>query len=212
MCGRFFLTSSPPDILAHYGLDDSAMDDGPMPGGEIFPGTSPFVFAHGDDDAGTLRPMFWGFRPFSTRGPRGRQKRPINARCENLFANGYWSPAARSQRCLIPLNSWDEWSGDEGQEQPDQTKRRWRMAPQIDAPLFSLGGVFTTYNGRDGSQQTGFAVITQPANASLKAIHHRQPLIVMPDDYGHWLDAENTVDDVERMLRRQGQNYATLQV
>jgi len=70
----------------------------------------------------------------------GARKQPINARAESVFGSRYWGAAIRARRCLIPANSWDEWHRAE-----TGTKSRWRIRPRIDAPLFSLGGLYMTH-------------------------------------------------------------------
>lgn len=203
MCGRFHLSSSPNQILGHYGLDLFALGDDPVPSGEIFPGTNPLVVADcgGQPD---IQPMFWGFRPIQVRG---RRKQPINARAENLFASNYWRPSAQTRRCLIPVNNWDEWQPKDG-----GGKQRWRMAPDMDTDLFSLGGVYVHFKGEDEVQTVGFAIITQPASQALRSIHDRQPLIVMPQDYDAWLDGQTPDSEIQRFVRKQGVTYRTQRV
>lgn len=198
MCGRFHLKSTPVEILEHYGVEEDGMDSAPMPSGEVFPGTEPFVVSQSED--GThIGPMFWGFRPFEIQG---KKKQPINAKRESMFTSNYWKSSALSRRCLIPVNSWDEWLA-----QPGESKQRWRLGPQIESPLFSLGGLYVSYDEEGADRKTGFAVITQPANKAIEDIHHRQPLIVMPEDYGVWLDADIEESEVQRVTYRQGVNY-----
>jgi putative SOS response-associated peptidase YedK len=203
MCGRFHLKSSPNEILEHYSLDASAMAEAPVPSGEVFPGTSPFVVSASDGGV-RFGPMFWGFRPFRVEGTL---KQPINAKVETLFSSGYWKSSAQSRRCLVPVNTWDEW-----QQKPGQPKQRWRIEPAIESALFSLGGIYVSYKNKNEQPVTGFAIITQPAADSIDAIHHRQPLIVMPDDYQGWLEAETPEVEVQRLARRQGRNYETCHV
>lgn len=202
MCGRFHINSSPNQILGHYGLDLFALGDDPVPGGEIFPGTEPLVVVDGGGQP-SIRSMFWGFRPIQVRG---RRKQPINARAENLLASNYWRPSAQARRCLVPAGSWDEWQPVAG------GKQRWRLAPDMDADLFSLGGVYVRFKGKDDAQAIGFAIVTQPASEALQSIHDRQPLIVMPSDYDAWLDGQTPQPEVQRLVRKQGVNYRTQRV
>lgn len=174
------------------------MDAAPMPSGEVFPGTSPFTVSQPEQDI-QLAPMFWGFRPFTVQG---KKKQPINAKRESIFTSNYWKSSIQKRRCLVPLNSWDEWLAQAG-----GPKQRWRIEPKINSPLFSLGGVYVSYAEQDEARKTGFAVITQPANAAIADIHHRQPLIVMPEDYEAWLWPGTDEGDVLRITNRQGRNY-----
>lgn len=203
MCGRYHLNSTPAEILEHYGLEACAMDAAPMPSGEVFPGTAPFVIA--EREAGVAyAPMFWGFRPFQVKG---KTKQPINAKVESIFTSRYWQSSIVSRRCLIPVNSWDEWCQPKG-----ESKQRWRLRPKIESSLFSLGGLYVSYEGKSGERTTGFAIITQAANQAVAQIHHRQPLIVMPEDYSAWLDNDNGGDVARRVTRRQGRNYESRRV
>ena len=49
----------------------------------------------------------------------------------------------------------------------------------------TLGGSLAEY--RTGDLVETFTILTTAANATLRSIHHRMPVIIAPDEFGPWL-------------------------
>jgi putative SOS response-associated peptidase YedK len=58
----------------------------------------------------------------------------------------------------------------------------------VDDGLFSFAGLWDTWSAPDGEVIVSCTILTTEANALLKSIHSRMPVILNPDDYDRWLD------------------------
>jgi len=59
-----------------------------------------------------------------------------------------------------------------------------------DGSLFALGGIWE-YWAKEGSEPlVSCAIVVTDANALMRPIHERMPLIVSAADYSRWLDTE----------------------
>ena len=63
------------------------------------------------------------------------------------------------------------------------------------AVLFSLAGLWEHWEGEEGKVIESCSIIVTDANAVLKPIHERMPVIIDPDDYPTWLDPTNQDTD-----------------
>ena len=60
-----------------------------------------------------------------------------------------------------------------------------------DGSLFGLAGLYERWRGDDDSVLDTCTIVTTEANALVRPIHDRMPLIVAPEDYARWLDPAN---------------------
>ncbi|MDF1861265.1 MAG: SOS response-associated peptidase family protein [Verrucomicrobiales bacterium] len=114
------------------------------------------------------RIMRWGFQ---------REFNPAinNARSDKL--DGMWKTAWENRRrCLIPVETFYEWSGPAGQKQT--------FAFQSSHPenILWAGGV---WEERDGEE--AYSMLTTSASEQVSAIHHRMPVLLAPPDFGAFL-------------------------
>jgi putative SOS response-associated peptidase YedK len=58
----------------------------------------------------------------------------------------------------------------------------------VDDGLFSFAGLWDTWTARDGEVVMSCTILTTEANALLKSLHSRMPVILAPEDYDRWLD------------------------
>jgi putative SOS response-associated peptidase YedK len=107
---------------------------------------------------------------FARWGLRGKF---INLRAETVadkFPGTY-----RSGRCLVPASGFYEWKREAGRKQP------YYLFPR-DEPLFGFAALW---------ENDTCTLITTDANAQVRRIHERMPLILTKDQYGKWLDGED---------------------
>ena len=180
MCGRFALTL-PPDAVAGW------FDAGPVSAGfetpryNICPTTDIQVCAS-HDGARHMVPMRWGFLPrwykSLTDGPL-----LINARSETIAEKPAFRDAALKRRCLIPASGFFEWYRDGGVKEP------WWVYPTV-GEMMAFAGIWQVWNGPDGQRSVSCAIVTTAAGPALSDIHHREPVLIAPGDFGLWLGEE----------------------
>lgn len=98
-----------------------------------------------------------------------------NLRAETVAAKPAFRDSYRKRRCLLPASGFYEWKQQGGRKQP------YYLRPAQE-PLFGIAGLWETWNGADSC-----TLITTEANAAMRGIHHRMPLILAQDEYKKWL-------------------------
>src|SRR5262249_24744114 len=88
----------------------------------------------------------------------------------------------RRRRCLIPADGFYEWKRISAKQ-----KQPYHIG-MADDGLFAFAGLWDRWNGPDGKAIESCTILTTNANALLKPLHDRMPVILAPDDYDRWLD------------------------
>lgn len=174
MCGRFALTL-PTDAMARVFGATLANDLPDLPDYNICP-TNRVVAVVAGPEGRLMGAMRWGFIPHwyetPTSGPL-----LINARAETIADKPAFGQAVRKRRCLIPASGFYEWTkGDDGARLP------WYISACDGAPL-----VFAGVWQRWGDLGATCAMVTTGAGPDIAHIHHRQPVMLHPDDWPLWL-------------------------
>jgi putative SOS response-associated peptidase YedK len=60
-----------------------------------------------------------------------------------------------------------------------------------DESLLAFAGLWDVWKKADGQSLTTFTIITTTPNDLTKRLHDRMPVILEPDDYRTWLDADD---------------------
>lgn len=109
----------------------------------------------------------WGLQPSG----EGRSFL-INARMETASQKPTFADAFAHHRCLVVASGWYEWSA---------PKQPWHIQ-RSDGGVMAFGGLMLSH-GRDQR----FVVMTAASDGDLKAIHHRQPLVLPTNSWQQWL-------------------------
>lgn len=178
MCGRMAVTL-PPDAMVQL---FAASPDNDLPTGEnynVCPTNSVHVVTS-DEGTRRLQAMRWGFIPTWYKKPNGGPLL-INARSETIAEKPAFRAAARARRGLIVATGFYEWTKDaEGGRDP------WYITRSDGAPI-AFASVWQDWTDPDGTAIRTCAIVTTGANAAMKAVHHRQPVILEQDDWPLWL-------------------------
>ena len=196
MCGRFRLTVPGGEIAAALELADAR---GIAPRYNIAPSQPVEIVRLAASGARVMTPVLWGFIPAWSAGP-GSVSGLINARAETLFGKPSFRNAARRRRCLVPADGFYEWTRDKGGRRP-------HLFQVSGGELFAMAGIWETWLGPNGEEIDSCAIVTCPANAVVKSVHDRMPVIVARDDYPLWLDpaaGERSTAALEAVLGRHG--------
>jgi putative SOS response-associated peptidase YedK len=178
MCGRFTL-SSPPESLAQL----FELEEVPSlaPRYNIAP-TQPVAVVRLslEHEARRLDLLRWGLIPPWSKDP-SIGSRMINARAETAAEKPAFRGAFRHRRCLIPADGFYEWAKEGSRKQP------FFIQVTGDRP-FALAGLWETWQPAGGEPVESCTILTTDANALLRSIHERMPVIIGPADYALWLD------------------------
>lgn len=184
MCGRYELHSSPAAIALAFGLPHPPDVHARY---NIAPSTDvPIVRINAEGQRELVR-MRWGLVPRWAKDP-AIGARMINARGETLPDKPSFRTAYRRHRCLIPADGFYEWMTVGGGEASRKQPVHIGMA---DGALFGFGGLYERWLSEDGDVLDSCTIVTTEANALLKPVHDRMPMIVSPAHYARWLDPAN---------------------
>ncbi|MFQ3665119.1 MAG: SOS response-associated peptidase family protein [Sphingomonadaceae bacterium] len=139
---------------------------------EFYPARpAPVVVEQGEGRA--LVRMTWGVPP-----PPGVARPVTNIR--NL-ESPFWRPMlSGTQRCLVPVSAFAEWSA---APDPSTGRKRKHWFALRSAPLFAFAGLF-----RRADEGWRFAFLTCPPNRMVGAVHPgAMPVILSGDSADQWL-------------------------
>ncbi len=176
MCGRFVITSPPAALRQMFGYVEQPNFP---PRYNVAP-TQPIPVIILENGARHFRLMRWGLLPAWVKDPR-QFTLLINARSETVLDKPAFRNAIRRRRCLVPADGYYEWQATPGRKRPHFIQR-------VDRSPVGLAALAETWTGPNGEELDTVAIVTAPASAELKPLHHRVPVTLMPDDFERWLD------------------------
>lgn len=189
MCGRYALPLASSHIADLFRARPLTTDPGLRY--NIAPTQMVTVVRLGADSARELALLRWGLVPAWSEGPDNRFSM-INARAESVADKPAFRTAFRKQRCLVPAAGFYEWQATPLGKQP------WYIHP-ADAELFAFAGIWERWD-KGAVPLESCAVITCAANALMRDLHERMPVILAPEDWERWLAPATPVDDLKALL------------
>jgi putative SOS response-associated peptidase YedK len=130
----------------------------------------------------------WGLVPRWAKDP-SIGARMINARAETVVEKPAFRNAFRRHRCLLPADGFYEWKALAGGKQPVHIGMK-------DGRPFGLAGLYERWLAPDGAVLDTCTIVTTDANALLRPLHDRMPVIIAPSEYARWLDPANEPTDL----------------
>lgn len=187
MCGRFAFYSPSEATAALFGADASITVE---PHYNIAPAQQIAAIRKAGAAARELVMLRWGLLPFWAREP-SIGNRLINARAETVAEKPSFRAAYKQRRCLVLADGFYEWKLEGGIKTP------YFISLASGAP-FAFAGLWENWQDREsGESIQSTALITTAANDFMAAVHHRMPVVLLPETADRWLGGDNTVlDDV----------------
>ena len=186
MCGRISLFAELGDLASQFRFDPGLAEGAYRASWNIAP-TAPVLNVMAEGVRRTAGMARWGFT--YRRGSNGGSARPLfNARSETLTERSAFRAAFAQRRCLVPVNGFYEWRGENGVRTPLWIHR-------ADELPFALAGI---YNAEP--DQAAACVITCAPNTLMAPIHHRMPVVLADGDYDAWLAAETRPETLQDLL------------
>jgi putative SOS response-associated peptidase YedK len=196
MCGRYLL-KAPADVLRRaFGFVEQP---NLMPRYNIAPTQDAAVIRERREPKGerTLQLLRWGLSPSWAEDMKGGAKL-INARAEGIAERPSFREAFRRRRCLVPADGFYEWRTEGRLKQPYLIQRRDR------API-AFAGLWERWVPKTQPPEPAyidsFTIVTTAANALLKPLHERMPVILAPENCLRWLDRASSEAELKALLR-----------
>ncbi len=195
MCGRYVLQTEFRVLAALYGLgplEDSVFPSAALrPRFNIAPSQIIPIIRQDASGARTLNATRWGLVPFWAKdptrigGPGGPP--PINARSESVATKPAFREAFRSRRVLVPIDAFYEWKA----ITPDGKLKQPYAIHRPDRSNFVMAAIWDRWIDPEKSDAPPLdtcAILTCPANAFMREIHDRMPVILPSGAWARWLD------------------------
>ncbi|MCP5041546.1 MAG: SOS response-associated peptidase [bacterium] len=180
MCGRFALNSTSEALAADFDLGEVPVFASRF---NIAPTQDIAVVREDEVGAREYALLHWGLVASWTKDPK-ESRSPINARSETAAQKPTFRRALAERRCLVPASGFYEWqAGKGGPKRPFLIQMRARE-------LLGMAGLHELWRGDGGNIIESVAILTTEANATLRPIHARMPVILGRADYARWLDRE----------------------
>ncbi|MBM3691117.1 MAG: SOS response-associated peptidase [Actinobacteria bacterium] len=183
MCGRYTAIADLREVVTAMGVDEVIASIG-EPRYNIAPTQEVSAVI---ESAGVrqLDLFTWGLvLPWSKLAPSNL----INARVESVTQKPSFREAIRYRRCLIPATGWYEWQS----TVLSARKKQPFYFHSNSSNILAFAGIYVINEKAEKS----FAIITQPANEVVIAIHDRMPLILDSSGFSDWLDPDQKDGDL----------------
>lgn len=175
MCGRYNLSAPTSQVIEQFELfqEKDRIEKEYQPLGEIFPTRTAPILQMLSSESFTWNVLPWGVSVSWLKKPI------INARTDALETSEMWKKVLKTGRCLVPANSFFEWTGETAKK-----RERFTIGPSSEAKdgLWTFAGLVL---------ENQFVIITTEANPKMLQIHHRQPALVLPEQRKSWVSLEN---------------------
>lgn len=197
MCGRVLLATPVAELQRLFGFPELP---NLSPRYNIAP-TQGIATIRADGSGLHLGLLRWGLVPHWADDP-SIGSRMINARGETVAEKPAFRSALKQRRALIPIDGFYEW-----QAAPDGGKRkRPHVIRRRDRRPMALAALWERWKGPKGGPALEVpletvTIVTTTANATLRPLHDRMPVIVDEADWDAWLDPRTPGPAAEALIR-----------
>ncbi len=193
MCGRYSLTKPIKTLKEHFQAIAVALEHDKHY--NIAPSQRVPVILAGAQGR-EIHALRWGLIPSWAKDP-DMGNRLINARAETVHEKPSFRSSFRKRRCLVPADGFYEWQVRDQGKFPQYIRMRT-------GGLFAFAGLWSEWDSGQEMLRT-FTIITTTANRELESIHHRMPVILLPEQYDGWMDPETSSAPLKNTLRPLGE-------
>lgn len=203
MCGRY-VSATPPDAIAGFFDVDLVAETLIEPNFNVAPTASVPVVRERHEQR-SLEMFHWGLLPHWAKD-RKIGASMINARAETLAVKNAFKRSFTKRRCIIPADSFYEWTTIEAPVPPESAslkgtkskqpkkakpiKQPWNIST-IDGSMMAFAGLYAFWSGPDGDEEVlSCTIITTTANERISPVHDRMPVLLAPDAWEQWLDPD----------------------
>lgn len=180
MCGRFALEKIDVALAGAFGIPVPDV----APRYNIAPSQMALALVNDPESGGaSFQALSWGLAPFWAKD-KSLAARCINARAETAHEKPAFRAAFRHRRCLVPATGFYEWRRD------GRVKTPFFFTPAVppDTPSepLVLAGIWEDWT--DGTEYLrSLSILTTAANATMRPIHDRMPVILRADAWRRWI-------------------------
>ena len=192
MCGRTTKNYTWEQIHAMYQLTRPAAIPNMQPSFNVCP-TDPVDTVVEHEGQRNLEVMRWGLIPFRWSKPlKELRLATFNARVETVTTKPFFREPFKKRRCLMPVSGYFEWQDTPSGKQP------WYFTARDGSPLLTAAGLWDAWNNKETGERTKSCtmIITKP-NDFVAEVHDRMPVLLMPEQFEHWLSGDMGVEELK---------------
>jgi putative SOS response-associated peptidase YedK len=192
MCGRFTKNYTWEQIHAMHSLLRPAAIPNMQSSFNVSP-TDPVDAVVPMEEGRELQTMRWGLIPFWWSKPlKELRLATFNARVETVTTKPFFREPFKSRRCLMPVSGYFEWQDTPGGKQP------WYFTARDSSPLLTIAGLWDQWKNKETGERIKSCtmIITEP-NAFVAEVHDRMPVLLMPEQFEHWLSGTMGVEELK---------------
>jgi putative SOS response-associated peptidase YedK len=195
MCGRFKLSTPAEELRREFGFVEHP---NLAPRYNIAPTQEVPVLRQRRAPKGerTLQNLRWGLIPSWAKDAKIASSL-INARAETLAEKPAFAAAFRKRRCLVLADGFYAWVGEGEGKQPYLVTRR-------DGGAFAFAGLWERWTpkaaGKESAFIDSFTIVTTEANALLRPLHPRMPVILPAAHCTSWIDPDASLESLKPLL------------
>ncbi|MGE0064052.1 MAG: SOS response-associated peptidase [Xanthobacteraceae bacterium] len=188
MCGRYSMTKAPEAIRQLFRYPEQPN----FPSRYNIAPSQPIAVVRLAEGGRHFALMRWGLLPSWVKDPANFALL-FNARGETAAEKPAFRAAMKRRRCLIPADGFYEWHREGSRNRPFFIRQRSQEP-------FAFAGLWETWAGPNGEELDTAAIVTTDANATLRPIHHRMPVIVPASAFDLWLDPNADAKLVQSLI------------
>lgn len=196
MCGRYSLVRPEDELIEAFDLPGLTFDY--FARYNVAPSQQAPVIAE-DQKGRRIGLMEWGLIPRWVEEPG---KPLINARSESVESKPSFRDSFARRRCIVPADGFYEWKRLDKNEAERANRRstpHW-IRPVSGGPI-AFAGLWDRWSRPGSEARYTFTILTADANADVRGIHDRMPVVIEPTDYAVWLDRGSPASAVRPLLR-----------
>jgi len=182
MCGRYVAATPPAQLAELFGVSEvRAGDLGPR--WNVAPTLEVYAVATGSNGERRLGTFRWGLVPWFAKSPTGGAKM-INARAETVTEKPAFRRCFERRRCILPADGFYEWL-----RTPDE--RLPHLFSAADGSVLGFAGLWEVWRAKDDPDAEPLrtcTILTTSANATMRPVHDRMPVVLAPEAWNRWLD------------------------
>lgn len=194
VCGRFVSTASAGQIAGYF---DAVVPEDTVDLGDrynVAPTNDVYAVIERPDQVREVRTFEWGLLPVWAKDDRMGSKL-INARAETLLEKNSFKASYQRRRCLIPMGGFYEWiPGHPGgpTNRKGELLRQPLLIERKDHELLAVAGLWSAWRPAGSAEDVPWrhtcTVVTTEANATIRPVHDRMPVILDRPAWESWLD------------------------
>lgn len=190
MCGRFNVTSDP---LAQFLMELVGVTHPGPDNLNLAPTETVHVLRLDEQGQPQLVPMRWWLTPFWARELSTKYSM-FNAKSETAHKSAAFKEPYRKRRCVVPVSGFYEWCREQGQKVP------YYISPEAYQGLL-FAGLWDSWRNREADETLlSFTILTTAASDEMKFVHHRQPVMLSPEEAVKWLDMDIPTAELEYLF------------